>query len=515
MAALLGPWPACPLVYEINARVWLRELSLRSGRPVTLSNVPDEELERVARHGFHALWLMGVWTTGPEPIACACAHAELQKEYRQILPDFKPEDVAGSPYAITAYEVSPNLGGPAALATFRERLTRHGLRLMLDVVFNHTARDHQLVLEKPELYIQGTAEDLAREPNAFFKTSGGRILAHGRDPYFPPWTDTAQINYGQQAGRDAMKAELERVATQCDGIRADMAMLLLPEVLERVWGARLGQNWNKKSFWKEIISEFKVSFPNFLFLAESYWNLEKKLQDEGFDFTYDKGLYDRLRQNDPKSIRQYLQGPLAFQKHCARFVENHDEPRAASAFGAPRARSAAAVTFFVPGLKLFHDGQLEGRRVRVPVQLNRRAPEKEDIETALFYEKLLAVLQDPIFQSGDFGLRDVNSAGWGDSSNDSLVALSWTPPNHAPSPNGGNNSRNRYLGYLVVVNLNPWRAYGRVPLPAANFESGKQYLFLDRLDGKRYERTGSELINPGLYIALEAHQLHLLEVTAK
>ncbi|MFH0938020.1 MAG: alpha-amylase family glycosyl hydrolase [Planctomycetota bacterium] len=510
----MSKWPKYPLLYEINTRVWLNELSIRAGRVITLDKVPDEEIDRIARYGFHAVWLMGVWTTGSEPVEIARSHSVLQSEYRQALPNFTREDVVGSPYAVSAYNVSSHLGGPDALAVFRERLARRGIRLMLDFIFNHTACDHRFVTEHPEIYIQGSVEDLTRDPTAFFKTSTGQILAHGRDPYFPPWTDSAQINYGRSVGREIMKTELLQVAKQCDGVRCDMAMLLLPEVIEQVWGKRLGDNWIRQSFCQEVIQECNAIYSNFLFLAESYWNLEWKLQEEGFDFTYDKILYDRLRQNDHNGTRQHLQAALKFQDHCARFIENHDEQRAVTVFGAARARGAAMIGYFTPGLKLFHNGQLEGRRIKIPVQLQRRPLENEDVETALFYEKILAILQDNIFQTGEFKVCEVHSAGWGDASNESLIALTWTSAPCAASVSSAQN-RHRHLGYLIVVNLNPWRAYGHIPLSATLFETSKQYAFHDCLDGKRYERIGSELVSPGLYIALEAHQQHLFEIYTK
>jgi glycosidase len=502
-----GPWPKYPLLYEINTRVWLNELSAKAGERITLDKVPSEEIDKIARHGFQAIWLMGVWTTNDDPIQMARTLPELQPEYRHALPDLTTEDIIGSPYAISTYQVSPLLGGPAALARFRERIGRHGMRLMLDFVCNHTARDHRFVLERPDVYVQGSAEDLARQPNCFFKTANGHIIACGRDPYFPPWMDTAQVNYGHPAGREAMKEKIRSIAQQCDGVRCDMAMLILPDIIERVWGSRLGNNWNRKSFWKEAIDEINARWPNFLFMAESYWDLEWQLQQEGFQYTYDKTLYDRLREGDHDGVRKHLNAAIKFQDRCARFVENHDEPRAAAAFGPARARSAATVSFFAPGLKLFHEGQLEGRRVKVPVQLGRRKQESEDIETSLFYEKLLGALQDPMFQEGVFSPSEVRSAGWGDSSNDSLIAMSWFPP-------AGKSGRH-CQGFLIVANMNAWRAYGRVSLGGSRINANKNYIFHDRLDGKRYERPGSELVSPGIYIALEAHQQHIFEIIGK
>ena len=279
------PWPKYPLVYEINTRVWLAELSAKRGQRITLDKVPDDEIERIARHGFHAIWLMGVWTTGAEPIAIARSHPGLQEEFRQALQNMTTEDIIGSPYAISHYGVSPTLGGNEGLAEFREKLAKSGLRLMLDFVCNHVARDHWLVHKQPEVFISGTESDLARDPNSFFKTPEGNIIANGRDPYFAAWTDTAQINYAQSPGREAMKLKLRSMAAQCDGLRCDMAMLILPEIIERIWGTRLGPKPVKSSFWREAIHDVMSVHPNFLFMGESYWNLEWQLHQDGFHFT--------------------------------------------------------------------------------------------------------------------------------------------------------------------------------------------------------------------------------------
>ncbi|HEY3318901.1 MAG TPA: alpha-amylase family glycosyl hydrolase [Planctomycetota bacterium] len=504
-----APWPKYPSVYEINARTWIAGLSARAGHPLTLDKVPDEELERLARLGMHGLWLMGVWTTGSDPLTIAREYPGLQQEYRRALSDFAPQDVVGSPYAVTDYTVSERLGGPAALASFRERMQRHGLRLILDFVCNHTARDHRYVREHPELYIQGTPEDLAREPQNFFRNADGVVIAHGRDPYFPAWSDTAQLNYGQPATREAFRQTMLGICEQCDGLRCDMAMLILPEPMERLWGGRLGPRPVKESFWRESIAALRESYPNALLMAESYWDRGGELQSQGFHFTYDKTLYDKLRQNDFGGVKTHLQKDGAFHERCVRFIENHDEERAATAFGAAGARGAAVATFFCSGLRLFHHGQLEGHRIKVPVQLGRSPSESEDVETALFYEKILGALQDPLFQEGRMSLRPVNTGGWSDSSFTSLLAYSWTlPPEQAKS--SGN-----FLGYLVVVNLGGWRAYGRIPLPAETFSAGKSFVFYDRFDAKRYERDGGELAWPGLYVALEAHQPHIFEISRK
>jgi glycosidase len=362
-------WPRYPLVYEINTRVWLRDLSARHERTVTLATVPAEELAPIAALGFDAVWLMGVWSTGPEPVWAARNEASLRAEYERALPGVTDDDIIGSPYAVSRYEVADEIGGPGGLQVIRARLASLGVRVILDFVPNHTARDHRLVRERPDAFLLGTAEDLARDPRSFFRSREGPIVAHGRDPHYPAWTDTAQVNFASRAGRGAMREILVRIAGQCDGLRCDMAMLVLPDVFARTWQGRLGQEPVVDSFWREAIPAVLARHPRFLFLAEAYWGLEDRLHEAGFHFCYDKELYDLLRDRDAAGVRRHLRRPAEFQDRSARFIENHDEPRAAIAFG-PLARAAAVTTFCAPGLRLFHEGQLSGRWVLISVELS-------------------------------------------------------------------------------------------------------------------------------------------------
>jgi Alpha amylase, catalytic domain len=499
IGAGMRAWPGAPRVYEINTRIWLAEMSRRDGRRLTLAQVPDAELDALARLGFDALWLMGVWSVGPAPIAFFREPSYLD-EYRHVLPDLTTEDVAGSPYAVSNYEVDRALGGDTALRTLRDRLAHRGLRLMLDFVPNHTACDHPLIQMHPAAYVGGTSADLDRDPQSFFRTPAGAVIAHGRDPYFPPWRDTAQVNYGHPAARQAMMQTLARIVERCDGVRCDMAMLLLPDVMEKTWGPRLGPHWVRKSFWGEAIAYVRARRPEFLFMAEVYWGLESRLQAEGFDFTYDKSLYDDLRAGDAANVRRHFARPIEAQGYQARFVENHDEPRAAAEFG-PRAFAAAVLALLSPGLKLLHDGQLEGRRVKLPVQLRRRPTEPADAATRRFYEALLAVLREPAFGDGSFVPIVAGSAGPGDDTHQSLVAFfrQGTP---APADE---------LGWLVVSNLGPAPAYARIALPVP-LDPRREYGFADRLNGSRYVRGAAEIQESGLFVALEPNASHVFRI---
>src|SRR5262249_13310711 len=207
---------------------------------------------------------------------------------------------------------------------------------------NHMGPDHPWLQEHPDYFVEGTELDLARAPQNYTWIKGqrgDRLLAYGRDPYFAGWPDTVQLNYANPATQEAMIGELLRIAGQCDGVRCDMAMLVLPDVFERTWGRRA------PLFWPRATERVRERFPHFLFMAEVYWDLEWTLQQQGFDYAYDKRLYDRLRGGHARPVREHLQAGLDYQNKLARFLENHDEPRAAATFSLEAHKAAAAITF--------------------------------------------------------------------------------------------------------------------------------------------------------------------------
>src|SRR6516225_627014 len=395
----MAVWPRYPTIYEINTWVWLAELSAKVGKPIDLGSVPASEWDNLASFGFDAVWFMGVWQRSPAGIAIANRNQNLLADFRRALADFRPEDNVGSPYCVRGYVVDDHLGGPKGLARARNELAKRGLRLILDFVPNHVAPDHPWARDHSEYFIQGTAEDLRNHPDSFIQIDKA-VIACGRDPYFPPWPDVLQLNAFQAGLRKAVVETLSDMAHQCDGVRCDMAMLLLSSVFERTWGGRAGAI-PATEYWDDVIPAVQRANRDFLFIAEAYWDLEWELQQHGFDFCYDKRLYDRLEHENAESVRLHLCADPAYQTKLLRFLENHDEPRAASAFSPRKERAAAVVTSTLRGARMFHEGQFEGRKVRLPVFLGRRPNEPPDKGLEDFYRRLLAAIDNPAFRQGD------------------------------------------------------------------------------------------------------------------
>lgn len=492
-----------PTLYQVNTRILLGEIGPRA----TLDDIPDVMLDRWAALGFDVVWMLGVWQTGAAGREVSRTHSELRHGYAQDLPDVADEDICGSPFAVRDYTVHRDFGGDAALARLRQRLQKRRLRLMLDFVPNHCALDHPWTQSHPEYFIPGNEEDLAREPHNWQRiVSGSRslILAHGRDPYFPGWPDTLQLNYRHAGLRAAMQAELLRVAERCDGVRCDMAMLLLPDIFLRTWGDKARPSDGSAAvdhlFWPDAIAEVREKHPDFLFLAEVYWDLEWVLQQEGFEYTYDKRLYDRLRERKPGPVRAHLSAPLAFQNHCARFLENHDEKRAASVFSWEVHQPAALLTYLTPGLRFFYEGQLQGRRAHASQHLRRRRAEPIDTAVQAFYERLLECLRRAQVRQGRWTLCTCHPAWQGNATVDQFVAFGWES---ASAPR-----------LLAGINFGPARGQCYVELPFPEIR-GKKVLLRDLLTAAQYERSGDDLTSRGLYLDMAAWGYHLFEIVTE
>ena len=323
--------------------------------------------------------------------------------------------------------------------------------------------------------------------------AGGQVLAHGRDPYFPPWPDVVQLNAFSPELRAATAETLSGIADQCDGIRCDMAMLMTNPVFARTWGGRAGPEPGGE-FWPAVLSMLRSAHPETVLIAETYWDLEWELQQQGFGFCYDKRLYDRLLGEDASAVRGHLHADLSYQSRLLRFLENHDEPRVASRVAAGPERAAAVAIATLPGATMWHEGQFEGRRVRPPVFLSRRPDEPPDEDLAGWYRRLLASVAGHRVRSGRWRLLE--ATGWPDNQScQQLLAWSW-------DGDGGDR-------HLVVINQSGQAAQGRIP-PGWPDLPGRSWRLTDLLAGTVFDRDGGELASPGLFVSLQPWQCHLL-----
>jgi hypothetical protein len=485
-------WPARPAIYEVDTAVWLGDLSRAAGRRVTLADVTGPDWDAITPDGADAVWLMGVWERSPAGLALANANPELQASFREALPDLRHEDVIGSPYCVRRYVAADLFGGRDGLAAARAALAARGARLILDYVPNHVAPDHPWVMSDPELFIRGSEDDLRADP-AGWVAAGGQVLAHGRDPYFPPWPDVVQLNAFSPALRAATAETLADIAGQCDGIRCDMAMLMMNDIFAKTWGTRAGAA-PPEDFWPAVLGELRGQHPEVVLAAEAYWDMESELQQQGFDFCYDKRLYDRIIEGDASAVRDHLRADPGYQSRLLRFLENHDEPRVASRMDPAAERAAAVSIATLPGATLWYEGQFEGRRVRPPVFLGRRPDEPSDTELADWYRRLLATVAGHGVRAGTWRLLEAD--GWPDNQScRNLLAWTWS---------GADDAR-----HVVVVNLSGQPAQGRIPLGWPDLP-GRDWRLEDLLSGAVFVRDGGELAGPGLFVALEPWQYHVL-----
>ncbi|GAA0463268.1 alpha-amylase [Streptomyces olivaceiscleroticus] len=482
--------PAQPVIHEVNTRVWLRELQTRLGRPVGLGDVPGHAWDELTPPGIDTVWLMGVWERSDVGRDLALRDRALRSAFTRALPDVTEEDIAGSPYCIRRYVVDELLGGAAGLASARAELDRRGIGLLLDYVPNHVAPDSPWVGEHPEYFIQGTGEDMRHDPAAYLEV-GDRVVARGRDPFFPPWPDVVQLNAFAPEMRAATTDVLARIGQLCDGVRCDMAMLLMNDVFAKTWERHAGPP-PEEDFWPAVLSGVRQRSPGMTFVAEAYWDLEWPLQQQGFDFCYDKRLYDRVLHETAETVRAHLQADEDYQRRLVRFLENHDEPRVAAHLDPWQERAAAVMIATLPGATLWHEGQFTGRRTHLPVFLTRRPEEPPDTGLRAFHERLLSAVHGSGMRAGHWRLLECE--GWPDNpTHRALLAWCWTAETGR---------------FVVVVNFSGHRSQARVRLPWSG-PADSQVRLTDLLADSRYERSAGELADPGLFVDLDAWGAHL------
>jgi glycosidase len=451
-------------LYEVRVSALLNEVCKTSD--ATLSDVPSCFFESLSEQGIDMLYLLGVWKTGHEGI-------------NHSIKKLGPENAAlavSSPFAITDYSVNELYGGSKSLIEFKKRANAYNIKVVIDFVPNHFAVDHRWTLTQPWLFVQGSEAEVLQFPDRYFRVtltdqtvismigSNSVYLAHGRDPYSGGWQDTVQLNYYHPLLRKRVIDTLIYIASNslADGVRCDMAMLLLPDVFKKTWPLANDKKplvsphyletdflpvieefevplSNSQSqiqvvetdFWSDAISQVHKKCHDFIFLAEVYWDREKSLLEAGFQFCYDKQLYDRLLlpRSSTESVYNHLRQNLQTLPNFTHFIENHDEKRILEAHrgGLRGAEAAAVIAYTCPGLRFYHDGMFSGRKIHHSMHVGPRPTEAESIEALSFYNRLLQVLRRREFKYGHWHLGAVTPSKDANDSWKSLFVSFVTP----------------------------------------------------------------------------------------
>lgn len=485
--------PFNPNLYEINTRVWIKQF----GKDAKLHSVPSSVWQELANKGMDYVWLMGIWKTNESVIDKYCFEEGLIEDYNRALSDWKREDVIGSPYSIDKYEPNPGLMGLGNLQRLRDTLHSFDLKLILDFVPNHFSADTTLISTHPNIFLEANFDMFKKDPHTFFVSfqNPKKVFAHGRDPFFPAWQDTIQVNYFNPEAREFMIKTILDLVNVCDGIRCDMAMLNLNNIFENTWGgvlSKAGFDKPEKEFWEIAIQKAKEKRNDFLFIAEAYWDLGWDLQQLGFDYTYDKRLTERLINGYVPEIKSHLRAEEDYQKKLVRFLENHDEERAVSAFGQNKSKAAAVVTSTLLGMHFFHDGQFEGKKVKLPLQLGRAPIEKINVSIKKFYNTLLSITKNEIFKKGTWAFLEALPAWDGDFTYENILIWMWQKE-----------SEKR----LIVINYTDSTSRTRIKFNVNEYSDKIE--FHDLLHNKKYLRSKEEIITIGLFIELKSYESHI------
>ena len=395
-------WMPRVVLMAKNVYVWLDQLSRKYQRPLhRLDQIPDEELDVLARWGFSGLWLIGLWERSPA-----------SKQIKQGMGN--PEAVA-SAYSLYDYQIAADLGGEEAFQDLRDRIAQRGIRLSSDMVPNHVGIDSKWVIEHPDWFIsldyspfpvyRFNGPDLSRKREVgiyledhyydrsdaavVFKrvdrrTETEKYIYHGNDGTRMPWNDTAQLNYLMPEVREAVIQTILHVARKCPIIRFDAAMTLTKKHYQRLWFPEPGtggaipsradygmtreqfDRFMPEEFWRQVVDRVAEEAPDTLLLAEAFWLLEGYfVRTLGMHRVYNSAFMNMLKDEENTKYRSVIKNTLEFNpevlKRFVNFMSNPDEETAVFQFGKEdKYFGICAMMVTLPGLPMFGHGQIEG-----------------------------------------------------------------------------------------------------------------------------------------------------------
>ena len=475
-----------PVIYEINTRPWLYELSVKYKTPITrIENIPLQEFDEIRKNGVDIVWMMGVWKLGEYGL-----EFDRKQDYSYCLPNWTKEDVIGSPYAVYEYTCNPSLCINSDLNWLKAELNKRGIKLMLDFVPNHSAVDAPKAKENPEMYIR--APEGKVDEDKYTKEG----IAYGAEEHHFVWKDVLQWNYWNNDTINYMYENIDIIMNWADAIRCDVAYQELNDVFYATWKDELdahGYTRPELEFWEYAINKAKNLNPNIMFLAESYNDeYNEKLIKLGFDYVYNIDILINLKESGDK-FKEYIKDKEGnFWIYKANFVENHDEDRVVANMGGnlQKGKAAGTIAATIGGLIFINHGQWEGRKNKLDVHLRRGLEEPDNEEIKNYYKKLHQVIKDKAFRGNNFYYAGVLD---GERKDDFIAYIREEDDSH----------------YLVVVNFS--ENEGCATIPIYNLRGRRYILVYDALNDVEIMKTYDIVKNYGLKVCLKAWESQIFK----
>ena len=499
----------------INTRLWMDELSKKYQRPITIDTVPDNEWEELFEQ-YDMFWFMGIYTPSQAGKNEAKTHAD---EYTYAPPDIDREkDVVASPFAIPAYSPNSQIAKDwGSWDEMEKKLHEHKKKVIIDFVPNHTALDHAWAKEHPEYYILGTQAQYEANKNFYYPVVANDkktyYIAHGKDPNYPAWTDTLQLNYATPVVQEKMQDILLSLVEHADGVRCDMEMLLNSDTFIQTWGWCLSEKQKQyirqHEFWEHTIPLVKseardIGGKDFYFIAEAYWDKEKL--GKYFDYIYGKDFYDHLKkiareETSPKNLKSHIEHLITSAREGRHykdvlFIENHDEERAIKTFGEEASKAASVLAGLIPdSIFLINQGQTDGRKIRPPMQTGRWPEEPTHNRIREHYEKLLSLKHTNLFENGDWKMAEIHT----------LFPSIQAVKVEATDKTGINKKMSEYeLGTIILTNFSKTEADCRIPQITGDYEIEVQSMLSGVILNPDTECRG------GLYVGLKPWETQIV-----
>lgn len=551
-------WMSNAVLLAKSTYVWLDQLSRRYGREIrTLADIPDQELDLLARWGFNGLWLIGLW--------------ERSAASRKIKQFAGNPDAVASAYSLHDYRIAADLGGDDAFRVLRDRAWQRGIRLASDMVPNHMGIDSRWVIEHPQWFLQlsrppypgyrYTGGDLCDHPDVEVRIEEGywhrtdaavvferrdarsgetRYIYHGNDGTSMPWNDTAQLDFTRADVREAVIQTILHVARQFPIIRFDAAMTLARKHYQRLWfpapgdagaipsRAEHGVSRERflelvpKEFWREVVDRVAAEVPDTLLLAEAFWLMEGYfVRTLGMHRVYNSAFMNMLKMEENEKYRQTIKNVLEFSpevlKRFVNFMNNPDERTAVEQFGkGDKYFGVCVLMATMPGLPMFGHGQVEGLAEKYGMEY-RRAYWDEPVDEGMVRRherEVFPLLRRRALFSGaqhfalfdlvtDEGRVDENVFAYANRHGDERALIVY---NNVYGSTAGRIHTSSAIN-VAAADADPYlvrrslaEALGLSAAP------GVYYAFRDFVSGLEYLRSGEELARDGLWADLRGYQ---------